>query len=685
MSDIDAWALQARNIPIEDELARRGIQLRGKTERSGPCPICGGEDRFSINTVKQVFNCRGCDKGGDVIDLVQHLDSVDFAAACTTLVGAKPANGKMNGHGPEPHKVTAATYTYTDEAGETLLLVARLEYRFPDGSYVLKDGKRKKTFAQKRPDPNKPGAWIYDADGVRVVPYRLPELIEAIGNGHRIVVVEGEAKADLLWSWNVPATCCAGGAKKWKSEHSEFLRGADVIVVPDNDEPGCEHASLICGALQGVAASICVVELPGLEPKGDVVDWAKAGHTREELDGLVAIASEWQPDNDTQTSDTGLDEWDAGEDTDIPPPRGWLLANTFCRSFLSMLLADGAVGKTALRYAQLLAAATKRPLTGEHVFVRCRVLVVSLEDDTNELKRRLLAAMLHHGVSRDELKGWLFLSAPGRAKGKLLTIEKSGRTQIGDLATHLEATIVRRKIDVIMLDPFVKSHSIGENENSLIDEVASVLTDLAAKYDIAADTPHHTSKGAAEPGNAGRGRGASAMVDAGRLVKTLSPMSSEEARLFGIAEADRKQYIRLDNGKVNIIRAGGNPQWFQLVGVKIGNGTELYPNGDEVQTVTPWMPPNLWSDLSVATLNQILDRINEGMPDGERYTDSSAAKDRAAWRIVVELAPGKSEGQAREIIKTWVKNGVLVNEPYHSTVTRKTQNGLRLDSTKRPN
>jgi CHC2 zinc finger len=54
-------------------LARKG------SERVGPCPKCGGTDRFSINTKKQVFNCRQCQTGGDVIKLVRFLDGCDPA------------------------------------------------------------------------------------------------------------------------------------------------------------------------------------------------------------------------------------------------------------------------------------------------------------------------------------------------------------------------------------------------------------------------------------------------------------------------------------------------------------------------------------------------------------------------------------------------------------------------------
>ncbi len=55
--------------------------------------------------------------------------------------------------------------------------VERIEYQNFDGTFVLKDGKQKKIFRQKRSDPDRPGKWIKkvtDSDGnplVRIVPY----------------------------------------------------------------------------------------------------------------------------------------------------------------------------------------------------------------------------------------------------------------------------------------------------------------------------------------------------------------------------------------------------------------------------------------------------------------------------------------------------------------------------------
>ena len=163
---------------------------------------------FSINTKKQFWHCRQCDTGGDVIALVRHLDGVNFPTALTTLTG-EPAP-KTNSHAQVHNTAVgregiAARFDYNDESGNLLFQVRRNEYEMLDGSFILnKDGKHKKTFRQKRPDPAKPGAWIQNVDGVRTIPYKLPELIEAIGLGHEVIIVEGEGKVDLLRTWNIP-------------------------------------------------------------------------------------------------------------------------------------------------------------------------------------------------------------------------------------------------------------------------------------------------------------------------------------------------------------------------------------------------------------------------------------------------------------------------------------------------
>jgi hypothetical protein len=378
---------------------------------------------------------------------------------------------------------------------------------------------------------------------------------------------------------------------------------------------------------------------------------------------------------------TSLDECDAGDDPGPIPPRGWLLGNQFCRRFLSSIIAAGGTGKSALRLLQYMSLATGRPLTGESVFQRGRVLLLSFEDDKQELDRRIAAALIYHKIDRSELKGWLFYAAPKNVK---LAEMRNGSRQIGQLEKLLREAIERRKPDLLGLDPFVKIHGLEENDNGAMDFVCDLLAKLAIEYDIAVDTPHHTKKGTLAAGDADNGRGASGIKDAGRLVYTLTKMTEDEAKTFGISECDRHPYIRLDSAKVNIAPSSHNAKWFRLVSVKLGNGTKRYPNGDEVQTVEPWSPPETWANLPAATLNAALTEIDAGMSTGQRYSDAPAARDRAAWIVVQRHCPDKTEPQCREMIRTWLKTGVLYRDNYNDPIKRDTRSGLYLDASKRP-
>jgi hypothetical protein len=376
-----------------------------------------------------------------------------------------------------------------------------------------------------------------------------------------------------------------------------------------------------------------------------------------------------------------LKVWDAGETWRTPPPREWLLGNQFCRKFLGGLLAPGATGKTALRQAQYLALATGRPITGEHVFKRSRVLQLSLEDDDDEMRRRLAAACMHHEIDPDELKGWLFCASP---KGIKLAQLQDGAPGAGPLEAMLRETIQHYQIDLIGLDPFVKLHALGENDNGAMDFVCDLLVKLAIEFNIAVDAPHHTKKGLQTAGDADAGRGASSARDAGRLMYTLTRMAEGEGGQFGIPAEQQRLYIRLDSSKVNIAAPSGEATWFKLVGVRLGNGTADYPNGDEVQTVMPWYPPKTWDSLTGAQLNAALDEIEAGMPNGQRYSDANSATTRAAWPVVQRHCPDRTEPQCQDIVRTWVKSGLLFKDEYDDPVERKPRKGLRVNSGKRP-
>jgi hypothetical protein len=376
----------------------------------------------------------------------------------------------------------------------------------------------------------------------------------------------------------------------------------------------------------------------GASPEGDELEQAL------ELEQESAVAQE---------SDC-LDQWDAGDDTELPPPHEWLLGNQFCRKFVSGLTAPGATGKSAVRLVQYISLATARELAGQHVFRRTKVLVISMEDDRDELRRRIQAACLHHGIARSELKGWLCCWTP---KGIKLAHMKDGVQQKGRLETLIRDKIKSRGYGLVALDPFIKVHVLGENDNGAMDYVCDLLTKIAIDLNVAIDIPQHTKKGLQIAGDADTGRGASATRDAGRLFYTLTRMSEDEAKAFGIAAEQRALYVRLDSSKVNIAPPSSEATWLRLVGGTLGNATEDYPAGDDVQTVERWYPPKTWDGVSAARLNAALTDIAGGLDNGQRYSEGNKTVARSAWPMVQRHYPDRTEAQCREIIKTWVKNG----------------------------
>jgi hypothetical protein len=156
-----------------------------------------------------------------------------------------------------------ATYQYRDAAGHLAYVVKR----WPD-----------KHFTMHKPDGSRIG------DTPRV-PYRLPELLAE--PKRLVVVVEGEKDADRLTAAGFLSTTSAGGAGRWDASWAPYFEGRPVVVLPDNDEPGRDHAAKVAESMVDVAAEIRVVDLPNLPAKGDVSDWLAAGHTADELRDLI--------------------------------------------------------------------------------------------------------------------------------------------------------------------------------------------------------------------------------------------------------------------------------------------------------------------------------------------------------------------------------------------------------------
>jgi hypothetical protein len=336
-------------------------------------------------------------------------------------------------------------------------------------------------------------------------------------------------------------------------------------------------------------------------------------------------------------------------------------------------------------------AADRGDIVGEHVFRACKVLYLSFEDGEEEILRRFQAAMKYHNVSVEDIAGSLFVQAITQHDMKLAMQKRGGEVVIGPLVAKLKAMIERHHFEVIIFDPLIKTHAVQENDNAAMDAVADIMAGLAAKYKLSIDAPHHTRKGAGEPGNADVGRGSSATKDAGRLVYTLSKMTEKECATYkGVSETERKYLIRHDPAKVNIAPPSADTKWLRLVSVALGNGTIEYPRGDHVQTVEVWHPTDWLEGVSNERLGELATIIDEGFlhSTGERryYGDHIQCKDtpRDVFALVAKHLPELNGLQARSLIRTWKKNDTLREEKYLDPEFRRERGCLRLNYHNKP-
>ena len=219
------------------------------------------------------------------------------------LINNAPGGARKVKNGGAAKFTIIATYDYTDESGAPLFQVVR---------FAPKD------FRQRR--PNGKGGWSWSLGKTRRVLYRLPEVRDAVADDRLVVIPEGEKDADNLSKLGFTATCNAGGANKWRTEYTESLRNADVVIIGDNDDAGRAHVAHVGSSLRGVARRVRVLDLakawPECPAKGDISNWIEASGTAEALNALIEVLPEWTPAESALGRDDSATDAGAGIDDD---------------------------------------------------------------------------------------------------------------------------------------------------------------------------------------------------------------------------------------------------------------------------------------------------------------------------------------------------------------------------------
>jgi hypothetical protein len=338
------------------------------------------------------------------------------------------------------------------------------------------------------------------------------------------------------------------------------------------------------------------------------------------------------------------------------PPREFVYGKHYARKFVSAGFGPPGGGKSSRRLIEALAMASGRALLGIKPVQKLRVWYWNGEDPSEETDRRLAAACLHYGIKPAEIEGYLFADS-GRTTPIIIAQQaKTGTLIANPLVEDLKNAIRDRRIDAMILDPFVSCHRVAENDNPAIDAVVKKFAEIADETGCSINLEHHIRKTNGNEATVDDGRGASSLVGAARSIEVLNKMTPAEAEKLGLDQHWR--YFFVDDGKANMAPLGER-RWFKLASVDLGNCTKLYPEGDNVGVVTTWKPPNLLDGVTGADFDNAAREIRKG-----KWRENAQAKDWVgrpiAKALALDLCSKPDKAKVKALLKLWLDKGSLV-------------------------
>jgi hypothetical protein len=337
------------------------------------------------------------------------------------------------------------------------------------------------------------------------------------------------------------------------------------------------------------------------------------------------------------------------------PVRKWLYAKHYIRNYVSTTIAAGGVGKSSLAMVEALAIVTGRPLLGIAPDKAGAVWYWCGEDPDDELQRRITAAMLHYDVRSDEIAGRLFIDSGRKTSIIIATQDRSGVKIATPVVDQMIETIRENNIALVIIDPFISSHQVVENDNPAIDRVTKTWAKIADVTGCAVELVHHARKVGGGEVTVEDGRGAVALLSTARSARTLNPMTKEEAER---ASVERHQdYFRIDAGKANLAPVSETATWVKKIGVPLNNGTRGR-DGDWVAVAVPWCWPNPFDGMTTHDLDSVQAKVSAG-----RWRKDVQAKDWVGKAVADALgldADNRADkSRIISLLKTWIANGAL--------------------------
>jgi hypothetical protein len=388
--------------------------------------------------------------------------------------------------------------------------------------------------------------------------------------------------------------------------------------------------------------------------------------------------------------------------------RDWIKYGLLMRRHVTVLVAPSGAGKSLLTLQIGIACASGIAWGGWRLRKNgdrrgYRVLFINAEDDYDEIRRRLAAAL--HVMNKHVDLNLLRTNFMVAEAEKMVIAHFDPRTK--KLITEpkvypsLVQTIKENHIDIVVVDPFAETFSLDENSNNELKEAGIIWRNIARETQTALMLVHHTKKYASGmAGDVDAARGASALIGIARIVCTLFPMTEKEGELLltddedsnaGLSDDERQdrrsrlraRMLRFDDAKANLNLTSTIARWFRKDTIKLHNGSWDDPNDldnppDEVGTLVPIKLKRSTKDFLEEDIKRFLRAVDVGILDkdgvhtGEYYTfDTRKAKEHDMPRYVGDFAKEffkfPTIKQAADYINVLIKNKRLVKGPNYKS------------------
>jgi hypothetical protein len=358
------------------------------------------------------------------------------------------------------------------------------------------------------------------------------------------------------------------------------------------------------------------------------------------------------------------------------PRREFAFGTHYIRKYVSVTAAPGGLGKTSNSVVEALSMASGKALTGDKPPQRLKVWLFNAEDPRDEMERRIMAACIHYGLSQADIDGYLYLDT-GREQELIVMHEdkKAGVTINAPIVEAVAAQIRKHQIDVLIVDPFVSTHRVNENDNGAIDKVAKLWAQIADDTNCAIDVVHHLRKLADREATVEDARGAISLIGAARSVRVLNRMSVDDARAAGIDEKDRYSYFHIHYGKQNLTRMDTTQHWRKMESVRLGNGPNKLTPGDTAGVVTAWKWPSkeeMASAIPETVKQEVLVKLSN-----QNYRENPQSDDWAGYILAeamgqpidVSKSMTPDKRKVKAVLESWIDNGILMvvreDDPKH--------------------